>query len=83
MAPEPAKVTVRESARIKGKKLGFKLNERDVWPDMNDADQPHYVGTCTISTPPTLPVKVNEESTFDLELPVVSWRQKISAVEPA
>ena len=147
MAPEPAKVTVRESARIKGKKLGFKLNDRDVWPDMNEAemspsdsdstatfgsigaggtqmklkvagivstasaslwrllfdnvgkdipfvfaphgnatppaDPPHSVGTCTISTPPPLPVKVNEESTFALELPVVSWRQKISAVEPA
>ena len=38
MAPEPAKVTVRESARIKGKKLGFKLNDRDVWPDMNEAE---------------------------------------------
>lgn len=147
MAPEPAKVTVRESARIKGKKLGFKLNDRDVWPDMSEAEmspsesdstatfgsiggggtqmklkvagivstqssslwrllfdnvgkdipfvfapngnetatneQPHYVGTCTITTPPTLPVKVNEESTFDLELPVVSWRQQTSAVEPA
>lgn len=141
MAPEPAKVTVRESARIKGKKLGFKLNGRDVWPDMNEAemspsdsdstatfgsigaggtqmklkvagivstasaslwrllfdnvgkdvpftfapngndtpsaDQPHYTGVCTISTPPTLPVKVNEESTFDLELPVVSWTQVV------
>ena len=146
MAPEPAKVTVRESARIKGKKLGFRLNDRDVWPDMNEAemspsdsdstatfgsigaggtqmklkvagivstasaslwrllfdnvgkdvpftfapngnehatpDMPHYMGTCTISTPPTLPVKVNEESTFDLELPVVSWRQ-VTGAEPA
>ena len=143
MAPEPAQVTVRESSRIKGKKLGFKLNDRDVWPDMSEAemspsesdstatfgsigvggtqmklkvagivstasaslwrllfdnvgkdvpfvfapngneipsaDQPHYTGVCTISTPPTLPVKVNEESTFDLELPVISWTQKTTA----
>lgn len=143
MAPEPPKITVKESPRIKGKKLGFKLNDKDVWPDMSEAqmepsdsestatfgsiaaggtqmklkvagivstasvslwrllfdnvgkdipfmfapngnetpsaDQPHYTGVCTISTPPTLPVKVNEDSTFDLELPVISWEQKTSA----
>ena len=46
-------------------------------PEVPSADQPHYVGVCTISKPPTLPVKVNEESTFDLELPVVSWTQVV------
>ena len=43
------------------------------------ADQPHYVGKVTIKQPPSLPVKINEVSSFDLEMPVVEWSQKTSA----
>lgn len=43
------------------------------------ADQPHYVGRVTIKQPPSLPVKINEVSSFDLEMPVVEWSQKTSA----
>ena len=41
-------------------------------------DQPHYVGRVTIKQPPSLPVKINDTSTFDLEMPVVEWSQKVS-----
>lgn len=50
-------------------------------PNGNDtpsADQPHYVGKVTIKEPPALPVKINEVSSFDLEMPVVEWQQKVS-----
>lgn len=41
-------------------------------------DQPHYVGRVTIKQPPSLPVKIGDTSTFDLEMPVVEWSQKVS-----
>ena len=50
-------------------------------PNGNDTpsnDQPHYVGRVTIKQPPSLPVKINDTSTFDLEMPVVEWSQKVS-----
>lgn len=50
-------------------------------PNGNDTpsnDQPHYVGRVTIKQPPSLPVKINDVSTFDLEMPVVEWSQKVS-----
>lgn len=50
-------------------------------PNGNDVptnDQPHYIGRVTIKQPPNLPVKINEVSSFDLEMPVVEWSQKVS-----
>nr|DAV38485.1 MAG TPA: major tail protein [Caudoviricetes sp.] len=50
-------------------------------PNGNDTptnDQPHYIGRVTIKQPPNLPVKINEVSSFDLEMPVVEWSQKVS-----
>lgn len=50
-------------------------------PNGNDVpsnDQPHYVGRVTIKQPPNLPVKINDVSSFDLEMPVVEWSQKVS-----
>lgn len=50
-------------------------------PNGNDVpsnEQPHYIGRVTIKQPPNLPVKINEVSSFDLEMPVVEWSQKVS-----
>ena len=44
--------------------------------DVPSVDQPHYIGRVTVKEPPALPVKINETSTFDLEMPVVDWTQK-------
>lgn len=46
--------------------------------DVPTSDQPHYIGRVTIKQPPSLPVKINEVSSFDLEMPVVEWSQKVS-----
>ena len=59
-----------------GKELSFVFS-----PNGNDtpsADMPHYVGKVTVEAPPPLPVKVKDTSTFDLEMPVVEWSQKVS-----
>lgn len=59
-----------------GKELPF-----DFAPNGNDVptdDQPHYIGRVIIKQPPNLPVKINEVSSFDLEMPVVEWSQKVS-----
>ena len=44
--------------------------------DVPSVDQPHYIGRVTVKEPTALPVKINETSTFDLEMPVVDWTQK-------